>query len=172
MPTSPEFWSQVVLQTLTLFVLLLGLIGILVPVFPGLLIMWLATLFYAVIENGAGRMSWLSWTLFGVITLLMLLGNVIDNIIIARKMRGRAIPWRSIALAFLVGLVGSIFLTPIIGLVAAPLTLFAVESLRLHSRTLGFASAKAYMIAWGWSFAAVFAVGVLMIVVWLIWAFA
>src|SRR5512135_1211971 len=109
MPTSPEFWSQVLLQTLTLFVLLLGLIGVLVPVFPGLLIMWLATLFYAVIENGAGRMSWLGWTFFGAITLLMLLGNVIDNIIITRKMRGRAIPWSSIALAFMAGLVGSIF---------------------------------------------------------------
>jgi len=172
MPTNPQFWSQVLLQTLTLFVLLVGWLGVLVPVFPGLLIMWLATLLYALVENGAGRMTWLDWTLFGVITLLMLLGNIVDNIIITQKMRGRSIPWSSIALAFLAGLIGSLFLTPIFGLLAAPLTLFAVESIRLHSRKLGFASARAYMVAWGWSFAAVFGVGLLMIIVWLIWAFA
>ncbi len=172
MPTNPDFWNLVVLQTLTLFVLIVGWLGILVPVFPGLLIMWLGTLFYALVQNDAGRMDWLSWTLFGIITALMLVGNVIDNIIIARKMRGRSIPWSSIAFAFLAGLIGSIVLTPVAGLAAAPLTLFAVESIRLHSRRLGFASAKAYMIAWGWSFAAVFGVGFLMILVWLVWAFA
>lgn len=172
MPPTPDFWNQVVLQTLTLFVLLVGWIGLLVPVFPGLVIMWLATLFYALVQNDAGRMNWLSWSLFGIITALMLLGNVIDNIIIARKMRGRSIPWSSIALGFLGGLIGSIFLTPIAGILVAPLTLFAVESLRLHSRQLGFSSAKAYMIAWGWSFAAVFGVGFLIIAVWLVWAFA
>ncbi len=172
MPMNPQFWSQIALQTLTLFVLLVGWLGILVPVFPGLLIMWLGTLFYALVQSDAGRMDWLSWTWFAIITVLMLLGSVIDNIIIARKMRGRAIPWTSIALAFLAGLVGSVFLTPLIGLLAAPLTLFVVEAIRLHSRRLGFGSAKAYMIAWGWSFAAVFAVGFLIIAVWLIWAFA
>ncbi len=172
MPTNPEFWNQVLLQTLTLFVLLVGLIGVLVPVFPGLLIMWLATLFYALVQNGLGRMTWVSWTLFALITFLMILGNVIDNIIIAHKMRGRAIPWSSIAVGFIVGLIASLFLTPVIGLVAAPVTLFAVESIRLHSRRRGFESARAYMIAWGWSFAAVFGIGLLMIAVWLVWAFA
>ncbi len=172
MPTNPEFWNQVLLQTLTLFVLLIGWIGVLVPVFPGLLIMWFGTLFYALVENGIGHMNWQSWTLFGVITVLMVVGNFIDNVIIARKMRGRAIPWSSIGLGFLAGLVGSFFLTPIVGLFIAPLTLFAVESIRLRSRRLGFDSAKAYMIAWGWSFAAVFGIGFLMIVVWLLWAFA
>lgn len=171
MPTNPQFWSEVVLETVTLFVLLVGWLGLLVPVFPGLVVMWLATLLYALLENEAGRMTWVGWTLFALITLLMVVGSVIDNIIIARKMRGRAIPWSSIALAFLAGLIGSLLLTPILGLVAAPLTLFAVESFRLHSRRLGFASARAYMIAWGWSFAAVFGIGLLMIVLWLAWAY-
>ncbi len=172
MPTNPAFWDQVVLQTLTLFVLLVGWIGVLVPVFPGLLIMWLGTLFYALMQNEAGRMNWLTWTLFGVITVLMVVGNFIDNVIITRKMRGRAIPWTSIGLAFLAGLVGSFFLTPLVGLFVAPLTLFVVEWMRLHSRRRGFDSAKAYMVAWGWSFAAVFGIGFLIILVWMLWAFA
>jgi uncharacterized protein YqgC (DUF456 family) len=171
MPIDPQFWDEVILQTLTLFVLLVSLAGILIPVFPGLLIMWLATLVYALLENAASRMAWIDWTLFGLITVLMVVGNVIDNIIIAHKMRGRAIPWSSIALAFAAGVVASAFLTPLIGLAASPLALFLAESLRLHNRRLGFASARAYMVAWGWSFAAVFAVGAAMIGLWILWAF-
>ena len=170
MPVDPAFWSEVVLQTLTLFVLLTGLLGLLIPVFPGLVVMWLATLVYALLENAAGRMAWIDWTLFGLISVLMIIGNIVDNIIIARKMRGRSIPWSSILLAYLGGILASAFLTPVIGLLASPATLFAVEWRRLHDRRLGFASARAYMVAWGWSFAAVFGVGIVMIALWLLWA--
>ena len=169
MPTDPKFWSEVFLQTLTLFVLIVGLLGLLIPVFPALVVMWLAVLVYALIENTAGRMTWIDWALFALITILMLFGSVVDNIIIARKMRGQSIPWSSIALAFLAGILASIFLTPLIGMLASPLGLFGVEYLRLRDRKLAFTSAKTYMLAWGWSFMAVFGVGVLMVLVWLAW---
>ena len=169
MPADPQFWSEVFLQTLTLFVLIVGLLGLLIPVFPALVVMWLATFIYALIENAAGRMTWVGWTFFALITLLMLFGSVIDNIIIAQKMRGQSIPWSSIGLAYLAGILASIFLTPLVGMAASPLSLFGVEYLRLRDRKLAFTSAKTYMIAWGWSFAAVFGVGVLMILLWLLW---
>ena len=170
MPIDPQFWSEVILQTLTLSVLIVGLLGLLIPVFPALVVMWLATLIYALIENAAGRMAWIDWVLFALITVLMLFGSVIDNIIIAQKMRGQSIPWSSIGLAFLAGILASIFFTPFVGMAASPLSLFGVEYLRLRDRKLAFTSAKTYMIAWGWSFAAVFGVGVLMILLWLLWA--
>ena len=170
MPTDPQFWSEVFLQSLTLFVLIVGLLGLVIPVFPGLIIMWLATLFYALVENSLGRMAWIDWFLFALITILMLVGNVIDNIIIANKMRGHSIPWSSILLAYAAGILASMFLTPLVGLPAAPLALFGAEYLRLRDRKQAFISARTYMIAWGWSFLAVFGVGVLMIVFWLLWA--
>ena len=166
----PGVLGESILQALTLGVLLVGLFGLLIPVFPGLLVMWMATLFYALLESAAGRMAWIDWTLFGLITILMIVGNVIDNIIIARNMRGKAIPWSSIALAYLAGLIASVFLTPIVGILASPLALFGAEWLRLHRGRLAFASAKSYMVAWGWSFAAVFGIGVLMVVLWILWA--
>jgi len=170
MPTDPLFWSEVFFQSLTLFVLIVGLLGLVVPVFPGLIVMWLATLAYALIENSLGRMGWIDWFLFALITILMLVGNVIDNIIIANKMRGHSIPWSSILLAFAAGILASIFLTPLVGLPASPLALFGAEYLRLRDRRQAFVSARTYMIAWGWSFLAVFNVGVLMLVFWLLWA--
>ncbi len=173
----PNTLGQAVLQGLTLGIMLIGLFGLIVPVFPGLLIMWLATLFYAVLESAAGRMNWYQWVLFGIITVLMVVGNIIDNIVIARKMRGRAIPWFSIGLAYAGGLIGTLafapvatVFTPFIGIVASLAFLFAAEWMRLRKVKPAFVSARSYMIAWGWSYAAIFGVGVLMILVWVLWA--
>lgn len=171
MPTDPRFWSQVVLQTVTLFMLLVSWFGLIVPVFPGLVVMWLITAIYAALEYAAGRMTTLDWFLFAAISVLMLIGSFVDNIIIARQMRGRLIPWSSIALAFVAGIVGSFVFTPLLGIGASLLSLFAVESARLHDHRQGFASAKVYMIARGWSFLAVFAIGGLMLALWAVWAF-
>ena len=171
MSTDARFWSEVALQTVTLFFLLVGWLGLFVPVFPGLVVMWLATAVYAAFESLAGRMATIDWALFGLICLLALLGSIVDNVIIARKMRGRSIPWSSILLAYLAAIVSSILLTPLAGIAAAPLTLFAVESARLRDRARGFESGRAYMVAWGWSFLAVFGIGALMIGAWVMWAF-
>ncbi len=170
MPLDPRFWAEVLVQALTLFVMLVGLAGLIIPVFPGLVVIWLAALFYALVEHAAGRMAWVDWVLFALITLLLLLGSVIDNLIIARRMRGNFIPWRSILTAFAAGMLASLFFTPLIGLVASPLTLFGMEYLRLRNRQRALASARAYVVAWGWSFAAVFATGALMLALWMLWA--
>ena len=171
MTFDPKFWSLVLLQGITLAVLLIGWAGLLVPVFPGLIVMWLATMLYALIQSAAGRMGWIDWTLFALISLPMIAGSLVDNLIIARQMRGRRVPWRSILLAYLAGLLGSVFFTPLVGIAASPLALYAAESARLRDRKLGFESARAYMVAWGWAFVAVFTIGALMIMLWALWAF-
>jgi uncharacterized protein len=169
---TPEFqlFLQVILEALTLFVLLVGLLGLIVPVFPGLTVMWLGTLVYALIQNAAGNMTGWKWFLFGVITVLMIIGNIVDNLIIARKMRDKYIPWSSILWAFAAGLVASLFFTPLIGLVAAPAGLFLAESSRLKNREAAIDSTKAYMIGWGWAFGARFLIGLMMTGFWMIWA--
>jgi uncharacterized protein len=169
---TPEFelFLQVVLETLTLLALIVGLLGLVVPVFPGLVVMWLGTLGYAIIQNAAGNMTGWKWVLFGVITVLMVTGSIADNLIIARKMRDKYVPWSSILWAFLAGIVASIFFTPIIGLVAAPVGLFLAESSRLKNRDAAVESTKAYMIGWGWAFGARFLIGLAMIGFWMLWA--
>jgi uncharacterized protein YqgC (DUF456 family) len=166
MPT----WLQIALQTFTLFVLFVGLLGLIVPIFPGLTIMWLGTLLYALFQNSAGNMTGWDWFLFGLITLLMIVGNIADNLIIARKMRDKYIPWSSILFAFAASIIASIFFTPLIGLVAAPVGLFLAESRRLKNRDAAVDSTKAYMIGWGWAFGARFLIGILMIGFWMLWA--
>jgi len=169
---TPEFelFLQVVLETLTLLALIVGLLGLIVPVFPGLVVMWLGTLAYAIIQNAAGNMTGWKWALFGIITILMITGSIADNLIIARKMRDKYVPWSSILWAFAAGIVASLFFTPIIGLVAAPVGLFLAESTRLKNRDAAVESTKAYMIGWGWAFGARFLIGLVMIGFWMLWA--
>lgn len=170
MPPGLLFWFQVVVQTLTLFFMLVGLAGLIVPVFPGLTVIWLAALIYALVQAAGGWMTGWDWFLFALITLLMIGGNIVDNIIIASKMRGHEIPWRTILLCYAAGIVVSLFFTPLIGLAASPLALLGLEYLRFRDWKQARASAKVFLIGWGASFAARFGVGLLMIVFWMLWA--
>jgi len=88
LPSDPIVWLQYFLDTIVLFFMLVGLVGLIVPVFPGLTVMWLPTLVYAILQAARGLMTWVDWLLFVLITLLMIGGNIVDNIIIAKKMRG------------------------------------------------------------------------------------
>jgi uncharacterized protein YqgC (DUF456 family) len=169
---TPEFelFFQALVELLTLIALVIGLLGLIVPVFPGLVIMWLGTLLYALIQNAAGNMTGWSWFLFGLITVLMITGSIVDNLIIAYKMRDQYVPWSSILFAFAAGIIASIFFTPLIGLVAAPLGLFLAESRRLKNRDAAVATTKAYMIGWGWAFGVRFLIGLAIIGLWALWA--
>ncbi len=161
-------WLQVALETFTLFVLLVGLIGLIVPVFPGLTVMWFGALVYTLLQYAAGLMTGWDWFLFALITLLMIFGNIVDNLIIARKMRDKYIPWSSIIWAFAAGIVASLFLTPLVGLIAAPVGLFAAEIVRLKDQNAAIESTKAYMIGWGWAFGARFLIGLMMTGLWML----
>jgi uncharacterized protein YqgC (DUF456 family) len=169
---TPEFelFLQVVLEVFTLFALIVGLLGLVIPIFPGLVIMWVGTLVYAILQNAAGNMTGWKWVIFGIITLLMITGSIADNIIIARKMRDKYVPWSSILFAFGASLVASLFFTPLIGLAAAPVGLYLAESRRLKNNEAAIESTKAYMIGWGWAFGARFLIGLAMIGFWMIWA--
>ena len=169
MPTWPIL-LQVALDTFTLFVLLVGLFGLIMPVFPGLVIMWLGTLVYAIIQSAADKMTSWDWVAFALITVFMIVGSIADNIIIARKMRDHFIPWSSILFAFAAGIIASIFFTPIIGLVAAPLGLLLAEFRRLKNRDEALKSTRAYMIGWGWAFGVRFIIGVAITGLWMLWA--
>ncbi|HUE99668.1 MAG TPA: DUF456 domain-containing protein [Anaerolineales bacterium] len=168
MPPELQLFLQVILEAFTLFVLLVGLLGLIVPIFPGLTIMWLGTLVYAIIQNSAGNMTGVDWFLFGLITLLMIIGNIADNLIIARKMRDKYIPWSSILWAFAAGIVASLFFTPLIGLVAAPVGLYMAENRRLKNNEAAIESTKAYMIGWGWAFGVRFLIGLMMTGLWML----
>jgi uncharacterized protein len=171
-PADWELFAQVFFEVLTFAVLIFGLLGLLIPVFPGLVVMWIAILIYAIVQAGLGNMTWVSWLLFILITLLMIGGNISDNIIIAKHVRDKDVPWSSILWSFAAGIVVSLFFTPIMGIIASPVALYLAEWRRLKDKTLAMANTKAWMTGWGWSVAARMGIGAVMIVFWGLWAWA
>jgi len=88
----------------------------------------------------------------------MLLGSIIDNFIIAKKVRERQVSWGSIVFGYLAGII------------AAPLGLFGAEYLRLRDRGVAFASTRGWITGWGLTIAVRIAIGVVMIGLWMAWA--
>ncbi len=70
-------WLEILLTVLLLLVMLAGLLGLIIPAFPGLTVIWLAALGFGVIHG----FSTLGIVLFVLLTLLMIGGNVVDNLL-------------------------------------------------------------------------------------------
>jgi hypothetical protein len=161
-----EPWLAVTIKVVIFLGMLVGLFGLVVPVFPGLLVIWVLALLHGVIFG----FNLLSLILFVVISLLAVVGELADNVLMGRKaLRGGA-RWRSIALAFVAGLIGSLLLTPIGGIAAALGALYLSEYAVDQNSERAWAITREMAIGWGWAFVVRFALGVVMIGLWVIWA--
>lgn len=162
-------FGEIVMQSLTLTFMLVGLLGLLIPIFPGIAVIWLAAVVYMLYAAVNGMMTGWDWFLFVLITTLAAIGGVVDNIIITAKLRETGTPWRSIGIGLVIGLIASCFFTPLAALVITPLALYGVEYLRLRDKREAFDSARGWLIGFGWTFLVLFAIGVVMIGLWLLW---
>jgi uncharacterized protein YqgC (DUF456 family) len=66
----------------------------------------------------------------------------------------------------------SLFLSPVAGLAAAPAGVFLVELIRRKDWREALRVAWSLMVGWGWSIGIRITIGVLMIGLWMIWAWA
>jgi uncharacterized protein YqgC (DUF456 family) len=159
-------WLEIVVKLFMLFGMLIGLFGLVIPIFPGITVIWALALLYGIIFGFGGGGTWL----FVLITILTVIGWVVDNIMMGGKARLSGARWSSIAIAFVAGFVGSIFLTPIGGIAAALLGLYLAEYSYRKDRAEAWRITKEMALGWGWSFVARFSIGLLTIGLWAIWA--
>jgi uncharacterized protein len=158
-------WLRFSLEVLVIAGLFAGLLGLLVPFFPGLTVIWLALLAFGLVEG----FNWVSGILFGVATVLMLFGNVIDNILMNASAREKGTSWLALAIGFVVLLVGSLVVTPLGGMLLSMLAIFIVEAIRRRDWRKALSSLGGFAVGWGGSTVVRFAIGLLMIGLWVIW---
>lgn len=166
MPTDPEFWLRVGVESLTLSLLLAGTLGLIIPVFPGLVINWLAILIFGLVTGFDVK----GGIIFVLVTILMIIGNTLDNVLMSRKARESGASWLSIGMGYLASLVVSFVLSPLVGLAAAPVGVFLVEFIRRWKFREALGVAWALMVGWGWSIAIRIGIGIGMVILWMIWA--
>lgn len=156
---------MIFLTYLFLFFFLLCLAGLVIPIFPGLQLVWAGMVLYWAIATMTEKTSFTGWY-FGIITLLMLAGTVVDNLIFANQLRKVSTPWYAIGIAYVAGLLGGIAFTPLVGILATPTSLFFVEWLRLKDVVAAKQAVRQWLFSVGWTFAARLGLGILMLLVW------
>jgi len=149
-----------------LAVMLFGLLGLIIPILPGLLIIWVAALIYGIVDG----FSWASAGIFAVMTVLFVVGALIDNVIMGASAKQKGASWIAIGLAMLLGIAGSLVFPPFGGLIAALLGLFAYEFFRLRDWRQALESTKGMALGCGWSAIVRAAIGMIMIGLWIAWA--
>jgi hypothetical protein len=147
-------------------VMLTGLAMLALPILPGLWVMWIAALVYAIV-TGFGTTAIIFMV---IITLLTITGGLMDNILMGANARVSGASWLSIAVALVGAVVGSILLPPVGGLVLGMAGIFLVEYLRIKDWRKALESTKGLALGCGWGVIARFGFGVLVMIVWLIWA--
>ncbi len=145
--------------------LLLGQAGTLIPLLPGLWIQWAAALVYGLITG----FDLSGGVLFGVITILAIVGGIIDNVAMGASAKTSGASWLSIGAALIGGVIGSLIFPPLGGLILAMGGIFLVEYLRIRDLRKAWDSTRGLAVGCGWG--AVLRFGLLVILVWLLWAF-
>lgn len=142
--------------------IVVGLVGIVVPVLPGSLLVLTAILVWTADRGGAG-----AWTVLAVATALIALGTVVKYAVPGRRLRASGVPTSTLALGALGGLVG-FFVVPVIGLVLG----FVAGVYLAERRRLGpgaaWPSTKAALRAVGFSIAIELVAAVLATGAWLV----
>lgn len=145
--------------------MLVGLFGLIVPVFPGIVIMWLAALGYGVVSS----FSTAGIVIFVILTLLMIGGTLVDNVLMGVGARKGGASWLTIGVALVAGVLGTFIFPPIGGLIAAPAAVLLLEFNRVRDWQKAWEALRGLATGWGISFLARFGIGAVMMVLWWVW---
>jgi uncharacterized protein len=147
-------------ELLTGLVILLGLVGIVVPVLPGSILILGAALVWTVYDG-----SGVAWVVFAVVTTILVVGGVVKYVVPGRGLRTSGVPNRTILLGGLLGIVG-FFVVPVIGLAIGFLLGVYLSEVRRVGRNLAWPSTVAAMKAVGLSVFVELVAGLLAAGVW------
>jgi hypothetical protein len=143
----------------------LGLFSLLLYFIPGLTIIWIAALIYGIVQGFTVPTG----IIFGVITLLMLGGNLVDNLTMGASAKKTGASWLSIGVALALGVAGTLLLPPFGGIVGAALGILVVEWIRNRNLEAGLRSTGGILKGVGLGVILRFAIGMIMIGLWVLW---
>jgi uncharacterized protein YqgC (DUF456 family) len=151
-------------QTLIGLAMLVGLVGVVVPVLPGLLLVWAAGIAWVFLDGGGAA----RWTVAAVLTTLLIAGTAFKYVLPARSATGAGAP-RSTLLLGAVGAIVGFFVIPFVGLVVGGVGLvFLAERRRLGTWSAAWRSTRAVLVGVGIGMLVEFGAALLMVAVWLV----
>jgi uncharacterized protein len=140
-----------------------GLAGIIVPILPGIILVWLAILVWALEEQSA-----IGWTILAVTGVLLILSQIVKYVLPGRDLSKAGIPNRTLWIGGLLALVG-FFVIPVVGVfVGFIVGIYLAERMRLKTHEAAWPSTTAALKAAGVSILVELGFGVAMFLTWLI----
>lgn len=123
-------------------VVLVGLVGIVVPVLPGAVLVLAGVLLWALLTGSTG-----SWIVFGLALVLFVTGTVVQYLLPGRRMKRDGVRTSTLVLAVALGIVGLV-VVPVVG---APLGfvlgIYLVELARSRGRVEAWTATRAALRA-------------------------
>ncbi|MDL4841106.1 DUF456 domain-containing protein [Aquibacillus rhizosphaerae] len=138
----------------------LSFVGVIFPLVPSPLVLWVGFLLYFFFING-DNLSWVFWTAMAFLTIVLIVADIIANSYFVKKYGGSKWGERTAAIAVIVGS----FVFPPFGIIAIPfIAVLVVELVQQRSTEQSFQAAIGSLLGFlGGAFAKVF-IQVVMIV--------
>jgi uncharacterized protein YqgC (DUF456 family) len=106
----------------------LGVVGVVIPVIPGLLLGWAGVLFWALFGDASGTIKWLVLVLA---TLVAVLGALVKYLVPGKRLKAAGVPNSALLAGGVLGLIG-FFVVPVVGLILGfVLGIWLVERVRV-----------------------------------------
>jgi len=144
--------------------MVVGLVGIVVPLLPGSILIWIATVAWAVAGDGSLA---LRWTVAAVATIVIGGALYLATTMPARASASAAAPgWLPWVVAL--GTVVGFFVVPVLGaLIGGPIAAFVAETIRLRDVRGGWRSGMRALRGYGIGVGIELAAGTLVVALWL-----
>jgi uncharacterized protein YqgC (DUF456 family) len=154
--TAPGLW-------LVALAIAVGIVGVIVPVLPGILLVIGAVLVWAAVQGGAA-----AWVVFGLAAALTVVSQIVKYTVPGRRLREVGVPTRTLLVAGAAGVVG-FFVIPVVGLIVGFVVgVYVMERQRLGTAAGARASTGAALRAAGLSMAIELAAALLIAVLWIV----
>ena len=141
--------------------MVVGLVGVLVPILPGLLLIAVVALVWAFLTGSTG-----AWVVAAVMVVVMLIGTAAKYALPGGELRAQQAPRRTWGLAASLAVVG-FFVVPVVGLALGfVLGVYLGELSRWGDHPAAWRSSRRLMVSIGKGMAVEFAAGLLAILVW------
>lgn len=124
---------------------LVGVIGVVVPVLPGSLLILGAVLVWA-LQDGSGT----AWAVFSVVTVLLATGAIVKYLVPGRRLQAAGVPNSTLFLGAALGFVG-FFVIPVVGLVIGFVGGVYLAEMRRVGREAAWPSTRHALLAAGLS---------------------
>jgi uncharacterized protein len=157
--------ALVAAQLVVAAVMFAGLLSLFTFIIPGLTIIWLSALAYGLLTG----FTTTSIIYFTFITLLMIFGNFVDQLLMGVRARQSGASWTGLFLSAIAAFVFSFLMPPFGGIIASLLVLFTFEFIRLRDWRKAGGTTKEMAVGCASAVVVRFFIGIIMISLWVAW---